>query len=110
MTTYDLKDKVVLITGAAGGIGAATARELYACGVIATEMNEVALLRFMSRATLPVRIGRAVALGLQKRCPRSPTGRSPATCACRGWPGGRTKPCAAAAGIDYERRTHHETL
>ena len=32
MMTYDLKDKVVLITGAAGGIGAATARELYALG------------------------------------------------------------------------------
>lgn len=29
---YDLKDKVVLITGAAGGIGSATARELHARG------------------------------------------------------------------------------
>ena len=30
--TYDLDQKVVLITGAAGGIGAATARQLYAQG------------------------------------------------------------------------------
>ncbi|WP_240690416.1 hypothetical protein [Burkholderia cepacia] len=29
---YDLQEKVVLITGAAGGIGAATARALHACG------------------------------------------------------------------------------
>ncbi|WP_310642619.1 hypothetical protein [Burkholderia cenocepacia] len=28
---YDLQEKVVLITGAAGGIGAATAGELHAC-------------------------------------------------------------------------------
>jgi NAD(P)-dependent dehydrogenase (short-subunit alcohol dehydrogenase family) len=32
MATYDVNGKVVLITGAAGGIGAATARELYALG------------------------------------------------------------------------------
>ena len=32
MSSYALKDKVVLITGAAGGIGAATASELHAAG------------------------------------------------------------------------------
>lgn len=43
--TYDLKDKVVLITGAAGGIGAATARELYALGasLVLTDMQQAAV-------------------------------------------------------------------
>lgn len=45
MMTYDLKDKVVLITGAAGGIGAATARELYALGasLVLTDMQQAAV-------------------------------------------------------------------
>jgi NAD(P)-dependent dehydrogenase (short-subunit alcohol dehydrogenase family) len=40
-----LKDKVVLITGAAGGIGAATARELYALGasLVLTDMQQAAV-------------------------------------------------------------------
>jgi len=43
--TYDLNDKVVLITGAAGGIGAATARELYALGasLVLTDMQQTAV-------------------------------------------------------------------
>ena len=45
MMTYDLNDKVVLITGAAGGIGAATARELYALGasLVLTDMQQTAV-------------------------------------------------------------------
>ncbi len=45
MMTYDLNDKVVLITGAAGGIGAATARELYARGasLVLTDMQQTAV-------------------------------------------------------------------
>jgi NAD(P)-dependent dehydrogenase (short-subunit alcohol dehydrogenase family) len=45
MMAYDLKDKVVLITGAAGGIGAATARELYALGasLVLTDMQQTAV-------------------------------------------------------------------
>ncbi|MGH8466642.1 MAG: SDR family oxidoreductase, partial [Pseudomonas sp.] len=43
--TYNLKDKVVLITGAAGGIGSATARELYAIGanLVLTDMQQPAV-------------------------------------------------------------------
>ncbi|WP_426342490.1 SDR family NAD(P)-dependent oxidoreductase [Pseudoduganella sp. S-14] len=43
--TYDLNDKVVLITGAAGGIGAATARQLYALGanLVLTDMQQSAV-------------------------------------------------------------------
>lgn len=43
--SYDLKQKVVLITGAAGGIGAATARELYARGasLVLTDMQQAAV-------------------------------------------------------------------
>jgi len=43
--TYNLKDKVVLITGAAGGIGSATARELYALGanLVLTDMQQPAV-------------------------------------------------------------------
>ncbi len=42
---YELKQKVVLITGAAGGIGAATARELYAQGasLVLTDMQQTAV-------------------------------------------------------------------
>ncbi|MEW9899846.1 SDR family NAD(P)-dependent oxidoreductase [Chitinivorax sp. PXF-14] len=42
---YDLNGKVVLITGAAGGIGAATARELYALGanLVLTDMQQAAV-------------------------------------------------------------------
>lgn len=42
---YDLKQKVVLITGAAGGIGAATARELYALGasLVLTDVQQEAV-------------------------------------------------------------------
>ncbi|MFI7918955.1 SDR family NAD(P)-dependent oxidoreductase, partial [Acinetobacter baumannii] len=42
---YDLNKKVVLITGAAGGIGAATARECYALGanLVLTDMQEEAV-------------------------------------------------------------------
>lgn len=45
--TYDLKQKVVLITGAAGGIGAATARELYALGatLVLTDRQQEAVDR-----------------------------------------------------------------
>jgi NADP-dependent 3-hydroxy acid dehydrogenase YdfG len=45
MMTYALNDKVVLITGAAGGIGAATARELYALGasLVLTDMQQTAV-------------------------------------------------------------------
>lgn len=44
---YDLKQKVVLITGAAGGIGAATARELHAQGtcLVLTDMQQEAVDR-----------------------------------------------------------------
>ncbi|MGO4365765.1 SDR family NAD(P)-dependent oxidoreductase [Pseudomonas sp. PAB10] len=43
--TYDLNSKVVLITGAAGGIGAATARELYARGasLVLTDLQQSAV-------------------------------------------------------------------
>lgn len=43
--SYDLRGKVVLITGAAGGIGAATARELYAQGanLVLTDMQQAAV-------------------------------------------------------------------
>lgn len=43
--TYDLKGKVVLITGAAGGIGAATARELYLHGasLVLTDVSQQAV-------------------------------------------------------------------
>lgn len=46
--TYDLNNKVVLITGAAGGIGAATARELYALGakLVLTDMQQAAVEKF----------------------------------------------------------------
>lgn len=42
---YDLNGKVVLITGAAGGIGAATARELYALGarLVLADMQQAAV-------------------------------------------------------------------
>lgn len=44
---YDLNGKVVLITGAAGGIGAATARELYAHGanLVLTDMSQTSVDR-----------------------------------------------------------------
>lgn len=44
-TTYDLQDKVVLITGAAGGIGAATARALYTRGatLVLTDVTQQAV-------------------------------------------------------------------
>lgn len=44
---YDLRQKVVLITGAAGGIGAATVRELYAQGanLVLTDMQQDAVDR-----------------------------------------------------------------
>ena len=43
--TYDLNRKVVLITGAAGGIGSATARQLYARGasLVLTDMQQSAV-------------------------------------------------------------------
>src|SRR5699024_11965401 len=42
---YSLKNKVVLITGAAGGIGAATARALYSRGalLVLTDMSQAAV-------------------------------------------------------------------
>lgn len=42
---YDLQGKVVLITGAAGGIGAATARELHACGarLVLTDVTQASV-------------------------------------------------------------------
>lgn len=42
---YDFKGKVILITGAAGGIGAATARELYGLGalLVLTDMQQEAV-------------------------------------------------------------------
>lgn len=45
--TYDLQGKVVLITGAAGGIGAATARALYAAGaqLVLTDRTQAAVDR-----------------------------------------------------------------
>lgn len=45
--SYELKDKVVLITGAAGGIGTATARELYALGarLVLTDVQQEAVDR-----------------------------------------------------------------
>ncbi|WP_369051430.1 SDR family NAD(P)-dependent oxidoreductase [Burkholderia gladioli] len=44
---YDLQGKVVLITGAAGGIGAATARELHACGarLVLTDVTQASVDR-----------------------------------------------------------------
>ncbi|EMG6358067.1 SDR family NAD(P)-dependent oxidoreductase [Acinetobacter baumannii] len=47
---YDLNKKVVLITGAAGGIGAATARELYALGanLVLTDMQQEAVDKLAS--------------------------------------------------------------
>jgi NADP-dependent 3-hydroxy acid dehydrogenase YdfG len=60
MMTYDLNDKVVLITGAAGGIGAATARELYALGasLVLTDMQQTAVdqlaKEFSQSRVLPV--------------------------------------------------------
>ena len=44
---YDLQGKVVLITGAAGGIGAATARELHACGacLVLTDLTQASVER-----------------------------------------------------------------
>ncbi len=43
--SYDLKNKVVLITGAAGGIGAATARALYQQGasLVLTDVSQAAV-------------------------------------------------------------------
>lgn len=45
MTTYDLRGKSVLVTGASGGIGAATVRELVAKGalVMMTDVGQAAL-------------------------------------------------------------------
>ena len=45
--TYDLQGKVVLITGAAGGIGAATARALHACGarLVLTDVTQASVDR-----------------------------------------------------------------
>ncbi|MEI1684744.1 SDR family NAD(P)-dependent oxidoreductase [Acinetobacter baumannii] len=47
---YDLNKKVVLITGAAGGIGAATAREFYALGanLVLTDMQQEAVDKLAS--------------------------------------------------------------
>ncbi|HGL5383009.1 MULTISPECIES: SDR family NAD(P)-dependent oxidoreductase [Burkholderia cepacia complex] len=44
---YDLQEKVVLITGAAGGIGAATARALHACGarLVLTDVTQASVDR-----------------------------------------------------------------
>lgn len=60
MRKYELKDKVVLITGAAGGIGAATARELYSKGasLVLTDMTQVSVdalaLEFDASRVLPL--------------------------------------------------------
>ncbi|WP_192560561.1 SDR family NAD(P)-dependent oxidoreductase [Pseudomonas allokribbensis] len=57
---YDLDQKVVLITGAAGGIGSATARELYAHGacLVLTDMQQEAVDRlaqeFDAKRVLPL--------------------------------------------------------
>lgn len=59
---YDLRQKVVLITGAAGGIGAATARELYARGasLVLTDMQQDAV----DRLAREFDAGRVLALAL----------------------------------------------
>jgi NAD(P)-dependent dehydrogenase (short-subunit alcohol dehydrogenase family) len=60
MSNYDLNDKVVLITGAAGGISAATARALYALGasLVLTDMQQTAVEKlakeFSPSRVLPV--------------------------------------------------------
>lgn len=59
---YDLRQKVVLITGAAGGIGAATARELHAKGasLVLTDMQQEAV----DRLAREFDAGRVLALAL----------------------------------------------
>jgi NAD(P)-dependent dehydrogenase (short-subunit alcohol dehydrogenase family) len=58
--SYDLRDKVVLITGAAGGIGAATAQALYDRGtrLVLTDMTQAAVdelaARFAAERVLPL--------------------------------------------------------
>ncbi|XQE65666.1 SDR family NAD(P)-dependent oxidoreductase [Pseudomonas sp. P3C3] len=58
--SYDLRGKVVLITGAAGGIGSATARELYRNGssLVLTDTSQIAVdtlaQEFNSQNVLPL--------------------------------------------------------
>jgi NAD(P)-dependent dehydrogenase (short-subunit alcohol dehydrogenase family) len=59
---YDLQGKVVFITGAAGGIGAATARALYACGaqLVLTDVTQASVDRLAAEFDP----GRTLALAL----------------------------------------------